>query len=113
MTLRIDLENYYWKQKRKYDIADRGDYSSFYEHLKVTFLEVIKRRCGILMPNFTQNFVQAFLGNLKRITLRTLIYEMQLCEECGELQGENEEEKYCYFVDYFLSDSLYLKKIYK
>ena len=29
MTLRIDLENYYWKQKRKYDIADRGDYSSF------------------------------------------------------------------------------------
>ena len=113
MTLRTDLENHYWKQKRKYNIADQGDYSPFYEHLKVTFLEVIKRRCGILTPNFTQNFIQAFLENLKRITLRTLIYEMQLCDECGELQGENEEEKYCYFVDYFLSDSLYLKKIYK
>ncbi len=75
MTLRTDLENHYWKQKRKYNIADQGDYSPFYEHLKVTFLEVIKRRCGILTPNFTQNFIQRNMlkENLERNCKKLLI----------------------------------------
>ena len=38
---------------------------------------------------------------------------MELCEECKELQGENEEEKYHYFVEHFLENPIHLKEIYK
>ncbi len=112
MILKKEIEEHYWKLERKYDIADQGDYSLFYEHLKVIFFEVIKKECGSVIPEFTKNFVQAFLGYLKRITLRTLIFEMELCEECGELQGKDERDKYCYFANCFLGDSSYLKEIY-
>ena len=113
MILRKEVEKLYWKKEEAYNIVDQEDYTPFYEHLKTTFLKVIKNECGNVIPDFTQNFMQAFLENLKRITLRTLIFEMELCEECKELQGENEEEKYHYFVEHFLENPIHLKEIYK
>lgn len=113
MIQKREVERLYWEQEKTYNIVDQGDYAPFYEHLKTIFLKVIKSEFGNMIPNFTQNFMQAFLGNLKRITLRTLIFEMELCEECKELQGETEEEKYHYFVDHFLENPICLKEIYK
>ena len=50
---------------------------------------------------FTHDFIQAFLNNMKKITMRALILEMELCSDFGELQGDTEEEQYHYLQNIF------------
>ena len=113
MVSKINIENIYWELKHT-TVQERGDYSQFYGHLEQTFLQGVKSECSSFpMPAFTHDFIQAFLNNMKKITMRALILEMELCSDFGELQGDTEEEQYHYFTEHFLSDPSFQKEIYK
>ena len=114
MISKTDIENIYWTLKHTATVQERGDYSRFYAHLEQSFLEGVKSGCGSFpVPDFTHSFMQVFLNNMKKITLRALILEMELCSDFGELQGKNEEEQYHYFTEHFLDDPSFQKEIYK
>ena len=114
MISKTNIEDIYWTLQSSITVREQGDYSQFYAHLEQTFLEGVKNGCGNLtVPEFTNNFIQAFLNNMRKISVRALILEMELCSDFGELQGENEEEQYCYFTEHILCDPSFQKEIYK
>ncbi len=114
MISKTNIEDIYWTLQSSITVQEQGDYSQFYAHLEQTFLEGVKNGCGNLtVPEFTNNFIQAFLNNMRKISVRALILEMELCSDFGELQGENEEEQYCYFTEHILCDPSFQKEIYK
>jgi len=53
------------------------------------------------------------IGRLKRISLRTLILEMNLSERCGELVGKDGEEMYHFYVNQKMCDNEYLQEMYR
>lgn len=65
------------------------------------------------MPELSSELLAAFRGQMQRITLRTLLSEMELCEENGMLEGATEEERYGCFEERFLGDSEYLREVYE
>ena len=65
------------------------------------------------MPELSSELLAAFRGQMQRITLRTLLSEMELCEENGMLEGATEEERYGCFEERFLGDSGYLREVYE
>ena len=113
MISKTNIEDIYWTLQSSITVQEQGDYSQFYAHLEQTFLEGVKNGCGgLTVPAFTHNFIQAFLNNMRKISVRALILEMELCSDFGELQGENEEEQYCYFTEHILCDPSFQKEIY-
>ncbi len=115
-----EIEQLYWTIAREADEPENGDYTKYYTHIKTVFLEAVKRnytqsehKDKMEIPAFSENFIKSFLGNMQKITIRTLIFEMELCVDCEELKGGTDEEKYHDFADHLLLDPDYLKEIYK
>ena len=65
------------------------------------------------LPELSPELLAAFRGQMQRITLRTLLSEMELCEENGMLEGATEEERYRYYEESFLGDPGYLREVYE
>lgn len=110
-----DLEKIYWKMTEEKS-AEKGEFNNYYFHIYRTFLhglEVTRTGKETKTPEFSNKFATVFIEQLKRISMRTLILEMQLCAECGELVGENEWEQYDYFASILLRNSEFLKEIYE
>lgn len=109
------IEEIYWKTPMS-EIGDKGDFSKFYEHLKqVLFLGIEEMRVKktVKNPKLSKEVICAFMKQMQMITLRTLIFEMEICEECGELRGNDEREKYLFFSNVMLADKAYLRELYK
>lgn len=115
-----EIEQLCWTLTKEADEPENGDYTKYYTHLKNVFLEAVKRnyiqsehKHKMKFPVFSENFIKSFLGNMQKITIRTLIFEMELCVDCEELKGKTDKEKYRDFADRLLLDSDYLKEIYR
>jgi len=110
-----DLEKLYW-EVTDWGIPSKGIFEEYYEHLRQTLLRGIKEsrnKAGERTPELAPELLETFTKQMQRITLRTLIFEMELCEEDGKLKGETIEERYQYFGEMFLKDMDYRKEIYE
>lgn len=109
------IEKLYWNVSIP-EIEDKGDFGKFYLHLELVFVEGIAEVCDIKkeeLPPFSQELINAFISHMQEISLRTLIFEMEVCEECGELLGDDEKEKYNFFANVLLTDENYLQELYR
>lgn len=89
--------------------------SGYNDHLQRALLRCLDemgsaRRAAV--PELTREVMDAYLGQMKRITLRTLLLEMEICEEEGSLKGLTGEEKYACFEEDFLGNPDYLREVY-
>lgn len=91
----------------------QGIFEEYYEHLQQVLLQKIgESRKEAKIPELAPELLETFKKQIQRITVRTLIFEMEICEEDGKLEGETIQERYEYFVGVFLNDSDYRKEIY-
>jgi len=112
---REELEKLYWNVTDG-GMPSNGIFGEYYGHLQQTFLRGIKEcRHGReeRVPELTPELLETYTKEMQRITLRTLIFEMEICEEGGKLKGATIEERYEYFGEMFLKDMDYIKEIYE
>ena len=108
------LERWYWGT---FDggVAKGGVFGRYYDHLQRVLLRCMDemgRARGATVPELTGELMEAYLGQMKRITLRALLLEMEICEEEGSLKGFTGEEKYACFEEDFLGNPDYLREVY-
>ena len=63
--------------------------------------------------NFGQELRSVLQEQFMRITLRTLIVEMKLSEQCGELNGDSDEALYQDFIKNYVSNDSWLEQFYQ
>lgn len=109
-----EIESLYWNTAQEEDITDQGDFGNYYAHLESVFTASVKAGQGKNgIPELSAEYRTAFYNRMKQITMRTLLFEMELSGDCGELAGEGAEEQYRFFADHFLKDPAYLKGLYE
>ncbi|MCM1541436.1 MAG: type 2 lanthipeptide synthetase LanM [Blautia sp.] len=93
----------------------QGVFEEYYEYLQQTVLHKIKEnRKGMEeIPELAEELLEAFTKQVQTITIRTLILEMEICEENGMLKGAAIQERYEYFSEMFLGNPAYRKEIYE
>lgn len=108
------LERWYWGTLDG-GVARGGVFGRYYDHLQRALLWCMDEMgCarGAAVPELTGELMEAYLGQMKRITLRALLMEMEICEEEGSLKGFTGEEKYACFEEDFLGNPDYLREVY-
>lgn len=85
------------------DFLSRGTFEGFY----IDWLRRWARRQPRVVAEqsaelLTAEIIGALVGQLQTISLRTLMFEMQLCDQSGLLSGDTPEEKYQRFQENFL-----------
>lgn len=112
-----EIEKIYWEiTTRDLTENENGVFTTYYIRLQQTFLYGIKearRRKDYKVPVFLPDFISFFTERMQRISIRTLIFEMKLCEECGELRGTTSKQRYHSFVNDYLENTDFLREIYK
>ncbi len=109
---RETIERLYWDIEQVLCYKD-SLFDEYYVHLQRTFLQAIREIKGNDFPKLTQELLQELTVQLQRITMRVLIFEMKLSEECGELTGNTPEERYQSFAQDLLQKKDFLKELYK
>ncbi len=112
---REELEKLYW-ETADCGMPSNGIFEEYYGHLQQTLLRGKKgsrNGTGGRTPELSPELLNIFTKQMQRITLRTLIFEMEICEEDGKLKGETIEERYKYFGEIFLRDMDHKKEIYE
>lgn len=108
------LEKQYWATFDR-GVARGGVFGRYYDHLQRALLRCVDEMGsarGAAVPELTGELMEAYLGQMKRITLRTLLLEMEICDEEGSLKGLTGEEKYACFEEDFLGNPDYLREVY-
>lgn len=109
---RETLEKLYWGMT-KTEECESKDFGEYYAHLRQVFLRgIAEDRQEGRIPVLDPGLLAEWTRQMQRITMRTLIFEMELCEECGELSGATEEEKYRSYAAGYLQNPDYLRDIY-
>ncbi len=101
---------------REMDNGKQGIFEAYYEHIQQTLLQKVRegrkgKEAGA--PRLAPELLEAFTEQFQRITIRTLIFEMEVCEEDGMLAGDTIQERYDCFTEVFLKDPDYRKEIYE
>lgn len=94
----------------------QGIFEAYYEQVQQILLRKIREgRKGkeIELPHIAPELLEVFTKQFQRITIRTLIFEMEICEEEGKLAGETIQDRYDCFTEVFLKDPDYRKEIYE
>lgn len=60
-----------------------------------------------------RSYINSLSDKFETISLRTLIFEMNLCKEAGELMGNTPEEEYQYFQKNFLNNTEYIEELFE
>lgn len=108
------IEYLYWNLNPENFAHDQGDFGSYYAHLENVLIAAVKsERNGRYIPELSPEYRTAFNNHMKKITIRTLLFEMELSEDCGELPGETKEARYRYYADHILTDPDSLRELYK
>lgn len=92
----------------------QGAFDAFYGEWMRNLLADIEEKlteAGCPVPLFDSALKASWLGVFQRISLRTLILEMQICAKCGCLKGETPEQQYQYYETHFLSDREYRREL--
>ncbi len=113
------LEEIYWGlaiEQIKEPFAENECFDAYYLHFWETLwkgLGIAAKKKEIDIPGLSQRLKDSFYDHLRRISLRTLIFEMELCAECGELSGEDCHEQYLYYANILLQSPKFLREIYE
>lgn len=94
----------------------QGIFEEYYEYLQRIVLQRIKgSRIGKEqeIPELEAELWEAFTKQVQKITIRTLILEMEICEESEMLKGETVQGRYEYFVKMFLERPAYRQELYE
>lgn len=95
----------------------RGDvFNAYYTRWQQAFVQALtekRQEQSMEMPELSSELLENFTEQMRRITLRTLLFEMEISEEAGELTGDTDEEKYACFADAWLTNTKYLYELYK
>ena len=95
-------------QKGKYnEIVFGAFYGSLIKQARKRIDQKIMKLQGI-QRTILDDFEMFLLNILNNLCIRTLIYEMHICNQEGKLKG-NDIEKYQYYIEHFLCDKEYLK----
>ena len=109
-------EAQYWNLHKDERDVDKGSFEPFYER----FLHVVQSMVSIhaeslkeTAPELSESLQTALIRQWQRISLRTLIFEMKVCERFGELGNGSKKEKYSYYAGELLQSEPYLRQLYK
>ena len=101
------------EDKKMHTVDFDSVFDSYYVQLWKFFCETIKKDIGGEIPELASEFRNAFIAQMRQITLRVCIFEMHICEKCGELQGNSAEARYQYYLEEYLQNPEYLQEIYE
>lgn len=115
------LSEYSIKNEKKFFSLDNYynyHFFSFYKKIienNIFFLLEIISRSELILDKriFTNNIIGQLCEKLYFICERTLVLEMNICKENGELKGDNAEEKLKYYEKNILENKEYLEYLYK
>jgi type 2 lantibiotic biosynthesis protein LanM len=109
--------NQYWKDVDNFEfIMDFGFFDNYYSHWKNAWINGCTgeyQRNSWHVPELKELWRDEIMPQLQRITLRTLVFEMKVCDQCGELKGATDKEKYQFFAKQCLGNPEYLIDLYK
>ena len=109
------VKEIYWEIPWDINDKDFGGFDKFYSHDWKVLVQLINQSCKeqeIEMPQFSISLKTAYISQLQKISLRTLIFEMHTSELCGELYGGDEKGKYDDYSTRFLCDACYVREVY-
>lgn len=92
------------EDKKMHTVDFDSVFDSYYVQLWKFFCETIKKDIGGEIPELASEFRNAFIAQMRQITLRVCIFEMHICEKCGELQGNSAEARYQYYLEEYLQN---------
>lgn len=94
----------------------QGIFEEYYEYIqRIALQRIRKSRKGKEqeVPELAEELWEAFAKQVQKITIRTLILEMEICEENKMLKGETVQERYEYFAKMFLGRPAYRQELYE
>lgn len=112
------VENLYWviSQTKSEAETEQGSFDLFYSK----FLLVVKNmlvscyeRQQEHVPILSETLQTAMIRQWQKISLRTLILEMRVCDQCGELGDGTKKEKYHKYAEVLLQSEEYLRRLYQ
>jgi len=109
------VKEIYWEIPWDINDKDFGGFDKFYAHDWKVLVQLINQSCKeqeIEPPQFSISLKTAYISQLQKISLRTLIFEMHTSELCSELYGIDDQEKYDDYSSRFLCDACYVREIY-
>lgn len=92
-----------------------GGFDQYYGDLVEEIRRRIAEKIGCEeaeLPTFSVKLRETLISRLQRISIRTLILEMKVCDRLGMLGKGNEVERYQVFANHFLLDGHYLQELY-
>ncbi|MCI8401709.1 MAG: type 2 lantipeptide synthetase LanM [Lachnospiraceae bacterium] len=111
-----EMKTAFWAGKKDYWRDDEGAFDGYYQDLGRIFRYSLEEECqkrGWRLPALSSDWQDGMAGQLRQISLRTLILEMELCNRVGELKGNDKKAHYECFVREYLEDKEYLKELYQ
>ncbi len=110
------VETAYWNARVDEKDRDKGSFELYYSR----FLHVVRNVISThaenrkeTTPKLSESLQRALICQWQRISLRTLIFEMNVSERCGELGDGSKEERYNCYAEEFLSSEKYLRQLYQ
>ena len=82
-------------------VPDTGRFDHYFHYLRHAVLECVEKSLWekeLNIPLITPSLQQSLEDQFRKIALRSLILEMNVCHRLGELSGNTQEEKYHSFV---------------
>ena len=92
---------------------DNEVFAPFYKRIIQAYL-ILKPYNSIIdeaLSNPLQMLKAALYQSIRDIPMRVCIYDMQLCRQNRQLQGENESAEYNFYCNNMLSDGRYVLKL--
>lgn len=92
-----------------------GGFNQYYGGLLEEIRSVVGEQTDLEpedVPPFSKDLSGTITDRLRRITIRTLILEMKVCDECSMLGDGDEYERYEMFAEHYLTDQDYLQELY-
>ena len=91
-----------------------GGFNQYYGGLLEEIRSVVGEQTDLEpedVPPFSKDLSGTITDRLRRITIRTLILEMKVCDECSMLGDGDEYERYEMFAEHYLTDQDYLQEL--
>lgn len=106
------------RKGQKIDIQNFFDKQLVFENFFTPFIKlglyILREKNSDSIENcFEKSFATSLLERLSRVSLSTLIFEMYLNKEEGNLKGKNSREEYIYYNDKLLNENTYISSLFE
>lgn len=94
-------------------VPDIVFYPFFFSLFNFALSHLEKENPPYLSEVVKRSYINSLSDKFETISLRTLIFEMNLCKEAGELKGDTPEEEYYYFQENYLKNVKYIEELFE